>query len=223
MKEHRLNSLRSWSVISGVSLLIMAVAAGIAYGSLLPRVYVEGNPTATAAQIQTYPGQYLGSILLWVLILLTDITVSYGFYRYLATIRRIPALVSGLLRLIYSGFLAIGIAYMMRGDIESFMDLWSVGLVIFGLHLIVTGAVLLSGFTIQKVFGLLLAVSGFSYTLVHGIENFIPQAYAFASTFEQIMSIPMAAAELLFAVWLIAFGGRNTNRSSAAHPAPGAA
>ena len=201
----------------------MAVAAGIAYGNLLPLIYVEGNPTATAAQIQTYPGQYIAGILLWILILLTDITVSYGFYRYLATIRRTPALVSGLLRLVYSGFLAIGIVYMMRSDIQSFMNLWSVGLVIFGLHLIITGAVLLAGGVMEKVFGVLLVVSGFSYTLVHGIENFIPQAYTFALTIEQIMSIPMAAAELLFALWLIAFGGRKTNRSTAAHPEPDAA
>jgi hypothetical protein len=208
MKHSSYGSVRKWSIISGISLLVMAIAAGIAYGGILQLIHVEGDAIATAANIEAYASEYFMGILLWILILVTDLLVSFGFYRFLSTIGTTAALVSGLLRLIYSIILGIGIVFMAFQNIAAFLRIWSFGLMIFGLHLIVTGALLWHGPKVLKVLGVLLLISGIGYCLVHGIENFFPWNSELATTLESWLGIPMAAGEFLFGLWLLIFGGR---------------
>ena len=222
MNYYSKNTVRLWSIISGASLLVMAVAAGIAYGSILNQLYVEGSPAATAVNIENNASLYLTGALLWCLILLTDLAVSYGFYRFLSTLKKIPAMASGLLRLVYSLILAAGIVFMFRGNIENFMHLWSAGLIIFGFHLVITGATLFYGTNLQKILGVLLIIAGTGYSLVHGIQNFLPAEELFAAKIETILMIPMTAGELLFGIWLLIFGGRRLSQRSSDRRVPDA-
>ena len=215
-------AVRLWSIISGVSLLVMAIAAGVAYGNILNQIYIEGSPQSTSLNIQNNASLYFAGSLLWCLILLTDIAVSYGFYRFLNTLRRIPALISGLLRLVYSAILAAGITQLFRGDIQSFMQIWSVGLFIFGFHLIITGFTLFYGTNLLKILGVLLIIAGAGYSLVHGIENFLPGGESLAGKVEKILMVPMTAGELLFGIWLLFRGGRRINQQSSVHRVQGA-
>ncbi len=214
MNNYSKNTVRTWSIISGVSIIVMAVAAGIAYGYVLNQLYVEGSRSATAANIENNSTLYLFGSLLWCLILLTDLAVSYGFYRFLRTIRKIPSLAAGLLRLAYSVILAAGIVFMFRGDIESFLNYWTIGLFIFGFHLVITGITVLYGTNLLRILGVLLITAGIGYSLVHGILIFMPEAADLAARLENILRIPMTTGELLFGIWLLARGGLRANRRS---------
>lgn len=218
MKTSKMNPIRFWSIVSGTSLLIMAIAAGYAYGISLSQIYVENNPLQTMTNIQSNSTLFYSGAIVWCLIFVTDIIVSYGFYRYLRPAHKTIAILSGVLRLIYSTFLAIGIAFLFGKNIEIFLKVWSLGLFIFGFHLIITGIGIFKSNKTPGLFGLLLIIAGIGYSLTHGLQNFVPQAVSLAALLETYLSIPMTVGELIFAMWLLTRGGRIINQQPSIVP-----
>lgn len=211
MKNRATNPLHFWIKLSGVSLLLMAIAAGYAYGFVFTQFYIPNNSSQTLINIQSNFSLYLSGIGAWCLILLTDIIVSYGFYRFLKPVHSNYAIASGLLRLLYSGLLAIAIVFLFAYNMDRFVFFWSIGLFVFGFHLIATGLGCFYLPAIPRIFGLLLIIAGSGYSLIHGLENFIPQAEAFASSLEALLIAPMTIGELSFGLWLLLRGGKKIN------------
>ncbi len=211
MKNHSTNPIRFWSKLSGLSLIIMALAAGYAYGFVFNHFYVPNNPSQTVNNILALRPLFFSGVAAWCLILISDLIVSYGFYRFLKPIRPHYAIASGLLRLIYSLFLAVAIIFLFTYSMDRFLVFWSMGLFILGFHLIITGLGSLYAPNIPKVFGFLLILAGSGYSLIHGLENFIPQAEALAASLEMVLAIPMTIGELSFGVWLLVRGGKIIN------------
>lgn len=204
--------IRHWSIISGISLLIMAVAAGYAYGYVFNQIYVAGNAIATFNNIQANNMVYVTGILAWGVVLVTDLLVTYGFYVYLKSLNRKQALVSGLLRLVYSLVLAIGILSLIRNDMALFNGIWSFGLIIFGFHLTVTGMAITKETGLLRILGILLMIAGIGYSMVHGLYSFLPNLDYFTASLESVLVLPMTAGELLFGIWLLIKGGKNTSQ-----------
>lgn len=222
MKTSNNNPIRFWSITSGISLLIMAIAAGYAYGFSFNQIYVENNTLQTMTNIQSNSTLFYSGAIVWCLILATDIIVSYGFYRFLKPIHKPIALISGSLRLTYSVFLAIGIAFLFGKNTEIFLKMWSLGLFVFGFHLIITGIGVLISTETHNLLGLLLIIAGIGYSLIHGLQNFIPQVSTFATYLETYLTIPMTVGELSFGIWLLIKGGRKINQQPSNDPVPDA-
>lgn len=215
-------SIRFWSVISGVSLLVMAVAAGVAYGFIFNSFYVEGNAAATTMKIQANTGLYYTGAALWCLIFITDLIVTYGFYRFLRPLNKPLAYASGILRLIYSFLLGLAIIFLLLKKPGDFVWIWSAGLLIFGFHLIATGIAVMSSTVFLKVLGVLLIVAGAGYSLISGIQTFFPQATELVQTLESVLVVPMTVGELAFGIWLLIRGGKNLSRQASDHHVQGA-
>lgn len=212
MKISNNNPIRFWSITSGISLLIMAIAAGYAYGFSFSKIYVENNSLQTMTNIQSNSTVFYSGVIAWCLILVADIIVSYGLYRYLKPSHTLIALISGSLRLTYSVFLAIGIAFLFAKNTEIFLRIWSLGLFVFGFHLIITGIGVFLSTETPNLLGFLLIIAGIGYSLTHGLQNFIPQATTFATYLETFLTIPMTVGELSFAIWLFIKGGRKISQ-----------
>ena len=101
MNKFKDNPIRFWSLISGISLIIMALAAGYAYGFSFNQIYVANNPAQSLINIESNYSLFISGALAWCLILLADLIVSYGFYRFLRPISKMWAIISGLLRLYF--------------------------------------------------------------------------------------------------------------------------
>ncbi len=212
MIDNTTQQIRRWSLISGISLLIMIVAAGYAYGYVFSQVYESGNVITTLSNIQTNYMLYVTGIVAWGLILVLDLLISYGFYLYLKPIQGKLALTSGLLRLAYSFFLGIAILFLIRNDIELFNRIWSFGLIIFGFHLTITGIAVISKTGLLRILGILLIIAGMSYSLIHGLDNFLPELETFTASLESILVVPMTIGELFFGIWLLVKGGKLPNQ-----------
>ncbi len=208
MNKSNHNPIRFWSKMSGISLLIMAVTAGYAYGFSFNQIYVVNNPVQTLINIESNNTLFITGALAWCVILITDLIVSYGFYRFLKPIHKRWAITSGLLRLIYSLFLAVGILHLISKDLEGFRLLWSQGLFIIGFHLIATGLGTFHSEKVPNLLGILLIIAGTGYSLIHGLENFTPQNIKLVNTLVTILAIPMTIGELSFGIWLLIRGGR---------------
>ncbi|MEZ5070224.1 MAG: DUF4386 domain-containing protein [Bacteroidales bacterium] len=73
---------RTASLTAGLSLVIMALAAGFSYGYVQSGLVVPGQPEATLANMTSGLGLFRAGLAGWALIFLTDllVTVSLWFY-----------------------------------------------------------------------------------------------------------------------------------------------
>ncbi|MEQ9229873.1 MAG: DUF4386 domain-containing protein, partial [Cyclobacteriaceae bacterium] len=151
-----MNSQRKFALLSGWSLITMAIVAGYAYGYVYSTLVVKGNATQTLENIQNDPSTFLGGVIGWMVIFILDLIVAWGLYQFLKDVNPKLSLNTAVLRFAYTGIL--GAAIFQLGQviplidggsandittlINSFEIKWSYGLIVFGLHLV--GLALLS-------------------------------------------------------------------------------
>ncbi|MCB0635948.1 MAG: DUF4386 domain-containing protein [Lewinella sp.] len=218
---------RQSALTAGISLLLIAVAAGFAYGYVHGNLIIPDDLSATVANLRASEFLFRFSIGVWLMILLLDVVAAWALYRYLAPVHQDLSLLTAWLRVVYAVFLAIAIiAYMVvllllqkpideTGAVSeqiglflgAFSKAWSVGLIIFGAHLLLLGFLVWRSGFVPKWLAVLIVIAAFSYLLVHKGFLFFPDVAAVAKV-ESILAIPMAIGELAFAVWLVVKGGK---------------
>jgi len=92
--------------------------------------------------------------------------------------------------------------------LDSFETIWSVGLIIFGLHLLGLGYLSILNRQVPILFGYLLILAGLGYMAIHISVNFTGLNEGVLSMMEKILMAPMALGEILLAFWLIIRGGK---------------
>ncbi len=225
---------RQLAILIGVSLLLMALIAAFSFPTFTS-IFVQGNAVATGLNLTANSGKFVGSIFGWIGIAILDLLVSWGIYKYYKKDRHKStkkeeskfdqsrlAAITGLLRLIYTLFLisaivALGLAKSAGSALQSynllsaFSSIWSWGLIVFGLHLIVLGI------TYKKEDGrkwftilmkCLLILAGIGYMVQNIALLLVPSPVAFLATIESIFMIFMIVGEMAFALWMIIKGGK---------------
>jgi len=108
--------------------------------------------------------------------------------------------VSELIKILFGGEVAI--------LTSRFEDKWSLGLIIFGLHLVLLGVLVFDIKIENKIVSIILILAGFSYFLINTLYNFLPQFDLTTKVIEGFLVIPMTVGELGFAIWVLIRGRR---------------
>lgn len=206
------------SKTTGISLFLMAVAAGIGYGWAFGGFYVADNPAATAGNLAQAPFALYAAVISFTVVLILGITVSLTLYVLYRHVNQKQALwVSGL-RLAYSAVLAVALyrlastagvldvlteqSVAAMEHLDAFLTIWSFGLIVFGVRLFVP-SLLLKKKTESKTVWLLLCAAGCCYTFSHSLNLFFPAYGQYKSSVEAVLGLPMALGELVFAFRLL--------------------
>ncbi len=212
--------------ISGISLVLMTIAAFFSLGYVHETLFVIDNPTATFSNLQNGQSLFQAGIAGWLVIIITDLLVTWGFYTYLKTVNTPLAIIFSILRLIYTLILSyavyqlIAILFILEpsvGNIDvlglqtielinAFETVWSFGLILFGVHLGLVGLTSLKSSQIPRWIGIFLIIGGLSYTVIHILYNFTPDYESLVSTIEVVLQLPMIIGELGFGLWLLIKG-----------------
>ena len=232
MRATNRNMQQKAAIFSGVALLVMTCVALFSQGYVHSSLVIDGDATTTLKNIRASQSLFRLEILGWLIIVITDLMVSWGFYVFLKPFHPGYALLAGWLRLLYTAILAIAVSHLVivnqmvqeqvsgmssdslaqqiMGSITAFEAIWSFGLIIFGLHLIAVGFIALKTKVIPKVLSILLVLAGFSYSLIHFMYGFIPEVERFTGLLELILMAPMLIGELGFGIWLLVKGRKGT-------------
>lgn len=223
-------SPRKAAIVAGVSLLLMAVAAGFAYGYVYSELIVPGDPEATIGNLRASGSLFRAGVAGWIIIFILDAIVAWMLFLFLRKVDFGYALLIAWLRLVYTAILGgaivnfIFILKLLKGGVSfapelaplqvmfhlrSFEEKWSMGLIIFGLHLLMLGYLALRSKIAHAFWGILLVVAGICYLFVHGAQFLHLDLAGQLPMVETALSLPMALGELGFAIWLIVRGGRN--------------
>ncbi|MFY7997463.1 MAG: DUF4386 domain-containing protein [Candidatus Kapaibacteriota bacterium] len=232
---HESITQRQAAMIAGIALVLMALLAGFAYGFVFTSLVVPGNASVTAQNIKNSETLFRAGVMGWLMILLLDVVVAWALYIFLNPIHKSLSRLVAWLRLVYASLLGIALlnlvvvlALLSGADylnvldastrnaqillfLNAFSGMWSLGLVVFGFHLLVLGyTVVLSQGVIPQFLGVLLLVAAVCYILTSAANVLLPNYDTYKPTVEMITSVPMAIGELAFAVWLWAKGGKTS-------------
>lgn len=209
-------SPRRAAKITGIAIVLMALAAGLAFGYLHPQIWMEGDAQATAANLKSKLGFFKMETALWLFMLFLDVVVSWSIWQFFRPNQKRLANWTFALRLAYSVVLAGAISQLVQvgifneglsaeaiyHKIQSFEAIWSAGLILFGAHLFALGALVYRQYGLPKVWGFLLYIAGISYSLIHFLKAFPLISQHSLDALELGLSLPMTVAELGFGIWM---------------------
>lgn len=210
-------SSKTAALISGWSLVLMAVAAGLAFGYLRGLNYLPDDPAASLLATQSNTAQLYLEFALWVLILALDVMVAWSLGQFFKAKQAQRASVIMGLRLAYSAVLAwaiIQLLPLLTGAVglsadgilaqrAAFDQIWSYGLIVFGLHLVVLGQAVARDSRVPNAWAYLLYIAGGSYTFLNLMSQYKLIPVTYLEYLESILALPMTIGELGFAVWLL--------------------
>jgi hypothetical protein len=183
---------------AALGLLIMAVAAPVALALLK-----SGAPALLGV-----------AVLLFVVVAVLDLVTAWLFWlRFEQTDRGLSALAM-VFRVVYSVLLlsslggyatllgAPGLGFSPQNAYAQFDAQWSLALAVFGVHLVLLGALVLKSKEFHFVLGVLVIVAGLGYAVDSLMRLVIPQVVMTVSTFTFV-------GEALLIVWLPIHAFRN--------------
>lgn len=219
---------RASALIAGFSILLMAVIAVFSFEYAHNTIVIPNDISITLNNLRGMSTLFHAEIFGWIIILLLDITVSIALYNYFKIENRKIAWLMSAFRLVYSAILGLAIFNLMRTSsianqsiknipeiiqqkvlllLNAFESTWSIGLIIFGFHLLLLGYLAYKSHNIHWLWGVILFFAAISYIVVHTAKSFLPGAQI-VNTIEMVLSVPMAVGEIGFAIWLIIRGKR---------------
>jgi hypothetical protein len=222
-----MNRQRKNAIITGYSLILMALTAGFAVGYAFPIFYdkykLELFQKLLSDNISLY--KYMLGALIFIVIL--DIIVSWTLYQFFKEDNRKLSIILLTLRLGYTFIFGIAIYFLFTNLIQgidnstinnnysSFERIWSLGLIIFGGHLFALGILMKLHKKIPKWLWILTIFAGCSYSIVHSLKIILPNSIEFTETLNNLLALPMALGEICLAIWLIVKGGKSNDKQNA--------
>lgn len=216
---------RTYALIAGISLVIMALVAGFSFGYVHGSLIVEEESLVTFQNLKISRSLFIAGIGGWLIILVADLLVAGALYLFFKKVNRKISLATALTRIIYTAFLGIAIYNLIailplldlsaeKGaeevfrHLNSFEKVWSGGLIIFGIHLFGLAYLSLKSEFVPSIFGWLLLFAGICYLGLNSGKILMPGYEDQVESLESILALPMAAGEIGLAIWLIFWGGK---------------
>lgn len=218
---------RKPALVAGISILLMAVIAGVLMGALFNNLFsLQGNDLWHA--VKSSEQSFRWGILGWIAILLCDILAAWGLGVFYAPVNKQLSQLTAWLRLVYAAILATAIAFLVLAlqvvaghsnpdlsvvasvetYIGGFQQVWSFGLIIFSFHLIGLANLVCKHKVLHKIFNILLFIAGIGYLITNVGNLLMPNYSDYKSTLEAIFMLPMILGEVGLGVWLVAKGGK---------------
>ncbi len=219
------DAIRRAALIAGLGLLGMIVLAPFANFYVLDRVLVSGDAAATLAHLRASGDLLRWGIGAFLLVALLDVIVAWALYDFLAPAGKSGARLAAWLRVAYAATYVVAFAPLLgvlrwasnapelaaldpavvQAEVmlgfRSFNDTWTLGLALFGLHLVVVGILAWRSGGVPRWLGALVAIAGIGYLIDTFAKILFP-------TLDLGFLTITFFGEAVFAVWLVWRGFR---------------
>jgi Domain of unknown function (DUF4386) len=168
-------SLQAASLIAGLALAFIAVLSAFGNFVALQPLVTPGDAAKTAIDISNSEAMFRWGIASLILVAVLDIVVAAALLRLFEPVNRSLSITAAWFRVAYAAVYLVAIIQLvlalgLLGDpdravraIDVFGTIWLVGLILFGVHLLLIGYLAYRSGFMAKVFGILLAIAGLGY------------------------------------------------------------
>ena len=216
-------TLRQAALITGFAYLLNPVS--YAEFHLWPKLMIPGNVEQTVANVAGHPGALLGVFFAFFINFIEDIVIAWALYFLLAPINKAVSLLASLFQLVYASICFTGLFNLLpvyraltSGEYGSaagtsvlheqvylllrwFRYDYSMALVLFGIHLVLVGALIVRSRYIPLWLGLVLVADGLGWIIG------MLQPYLYPHVALDWLQVT-ALGELIFMLWLLIAGWR---------------
>lgn len=231
-----LTSLRATSIIGGIGYIVIFITGIYANFFVLEKLMVLGNPTETFQNFTGNTGLLKTAIISFITMVMADLVLTWVLFVLFKS--RFPNLstLTAWFRLVNVAVFGIALFYLLDvyslvGDcgtyalastdylsietyraLEAFNQTWLLGLVFFGIHLLLLAVLIMRSSMVPKFIGVLLALAGFGYVL----DSMLQFVYVNYSSIKDISAfvviLPGVVGELSLTIWLLARGGKENKK-----------
>src|SRR5579864_9229599 len=228
-------TLRTAAIIAGLAYLLDPVS--YAEFTLYPKLVVGGNIEQTVANIAAHHNTFVTMLFFYFINFIEDVVMAWALYYLLAPVNRAVSALAALFQVVYAaiaiaGLLNLATAYNMLIQpqylasfgagplhapinllIHTFRIYYSLSLILFAIHLILIGALIVRAKYIPWWLGAALVIDGCGWILTELQPYFYPAVNVDALFYTFF-------GELLFMLWLLIMGWRVKQPAPALDPAP---
>ena len=217
--------VKKQGIIAGLALVFMAIIAGFSFGYAHNNL-VTDSPEITYKNLIAGKSLFYAEIAGWSIIFVLDAIVAIALYYFFRSTSKQISLITAAIRIAYTLILGVAIFYLFKiipilsltehrvpetfSYLQLFEKFWSIGLTVFGIHLIGLGYLSVKSKFIHWIFGYLLYSAGVSYTFLNASKQLSLLNFEVISNLEKILVLPMTLAEMLLAFLLIYHGFRKS-------------
>lgn len=219
--------LRKVAIVTGTAIVVMTLAAVFATDFAIGRLIVPDDATATINNIQSSEMLFRIGVFSWFIVLVCDVLIAWGLYLFFKPVNESLSLLGAWFRVVYAAML--GAAILNYGEVttllndthlealptdqvwhllHAFDDTWSLGLMVFGFHILFVGYLVYTSGYAPKWLGILLIISFFGYLLINATHLLFPGYENLKSILDWIFILPMIIGEVGLGIWLL-IKGRN--------------
>lgn len=219
--------MRKLSIIGGVGYIVIFITGIFANFSVLESLR-EADPISTLHNIQESNEFYLLGVFAFVAMVLADLLLTWALYRLFNEYSPNRSAITALFRLINVVFFGAALYFLVDiqvlvqtvGVSESelaeevdtslklFDNIWLVGLIFFGIHLVLLSKLLCLTKRVRKTISGLLFVAGIGYVLDSYLQLFYGGYDSIREVSTFIVVLPGIIGELALTFWLLLKGGK---------------
>lgn len=225
-------SPRRAAVLAGIGYLAIFVLAIFANFTVREGLLEPGNATETAANISDSEGLFRLALVAFVVVFVLDVAIAWALYVLFRTGGRDLALLTAWFRLVYTVILGAALVFMfmvlelVSGQdyltafapeqldtqvllyIEAFNYMFLIGLVCFGIHLVLLGYLITKTSPAPIILGFILMLAGLAYVVDTAANGLLSGYDDVEDLFLVIVAVPSVIGELWLASWLLLRGGK---------------
>ncbi|MFC5380612.1 DUF4386 domain-containing protein [Aquipuribacter nitratireducens] len=227
-----------WAGGSYAALFLLAIFANFA---VVERLVDPADPGATLTALAGEASLVRAAVLAFGVVFVLDVVIAWALFVVLRPAGRDRALLAAWSRLTYTAFLGVALVPLLLAlqlstedayadldpatreaavglAVDSFDLLWLTGLAVFGLHLVVVGALVVRSRTAPRLLGGLLVVAGVAYVLDTAAHVVLSDYERWAGLLLLVVAVPSVVGELWLTLWLLVRAGRDRGSSTGARP-----
>lgn len=209
-------SHRTLSLIAGVSYLIIFFAAIFGNFFALESLMIEPMDT-----INNHPEMVRAGTIAFLIAAVCDVVVAWAF-KELYKDNSLTSL-STYFRIMHAGIMGVAVFALPTAlkasssaevleQVDTFNDIWLIGLFFFGIHLILLSRII----RVPRFIKFFLLLAGVMYA-VDTIAHFTRSDYSdYSDVFLALVAIPSVLGEMSFTLWLLIKGGKRSRQSNKA-------
>jgi hypothetical protein len=214
-------SLRQAALVAGFAYLFNPVS--YAEFSIYPKLIIPGDIEQTSQNIVAHGGLFVAAILCYLISVIGDVVIAWALYILLAPVNRSVSLLTAWFQLVYAAIALFAmsnlvVVYRLLNtpeyltafgvgplhaqvmlQLHAFRYDWAIGLVLFGIHLVLLGFLIYRSGYIPKILGILLVINGLGW----GIDSLGPYLFPKANLGFTFITF---FGEVFFMLWLLIRG-----------------
>ena len=215
-------SQRNAALIAGFALLFMVILAPIGNFAIIENILAPGDAATTTDQIAASEGIFRVGICCMLINAVLDLLAAWALYILLKPVKRSMSLLAAWFRVAYTVMLVVSLGHLLSSiklldadylialgpdhlqaqvmlSVNAFRNIWNISYVLFGLHLVVLGYVVLKSSFLPRFLGILLFIAGGGYLVdAFGMVLF--------SDYTLNIAIYTFVGEVFLLIWLLIRG-----------------